>query len=88
MFSPKQQALVTKAVKEGYLDHRLSENARTLLAAFVPSNYIQASHIVSLVMAAAYGRGNGLGDMWDPMKREKAQQACADELSVILFTEK
>lgn len=84
-FSPKQKSVIQKAVDNNYLSSRMSPEAIDMLLKIEPKNQYEANHIIGLVMAVAYGKGDGIGDIWHPVKRSAEQDRLAKLLTGILL---
>lgn len=83
VFSDKQQAVINKASSNGYLNHvDLSPEVVAWLGTHEPKDVDEASRIISLVLAIAYGQG-AVADIWSPTERRNAQRACAEELTAL-----
>ena len=84
-FSPKQKAVIDKAISNGYLSHLMSPELIAWLSTVEPKTPEDASIMVGAFMAVAYERGDGIEQIYDATLRRSAVAFRAEELGRMMI---
>lgn len=80
MFTSKQREAVTKAIE--YLD--MPDEVKNWLQEVEPKNHTDASHIVSLVFAIAYRKGDMISGLWGEKLNVKRDELCTELIDLCI----